>query len=66
MIANAAVALIGIGLLSIGALAIAAPETAALMSAFRPRRRKREPTFGQPRPATWQLDVGSWSSSLFE
>ena len=31
MIANAAVALIGIGLLTIGALAIAAPETAALM-----------------------------------
>ena len=31
MIANAAVALIGIGLLAIGALAIAAPETAALM-----------------------------------
>ena len=30
MIANAAVALIGIGLLTIGALAIAAPETAAL------------------------------------
>jgi len=31
MMANAAVALIGIGLLTIGALAIAAPETAALM-----------------------------------
>jgi len=31
MIANAAVALIGIGLLTIGALAIAAPETAAFM-----------------------------------
>ena len=31
MIANAAVALVGIGLLTIGALAIAAPETAALM-----------------------------------
>ena len=31
MIANAAVALIGIGLLTIGVLAIAAPETAALM-----------------------------------
>lgn len=31
MIANAAVALIGIGLLAIGTLAIAAPETAALM-----------------------------------
>ena len=31
MMANAAVALIGIGLLTFGALAIAAPETAALM-----------------------------------
>ena len=31
MIANAAVALIGIGLLAVGAVAIAAPETAALM-----------------------------------
>ena len=31
MMANAAVALIGIGLLTIGALAIAAPETAAFM-----------------------------------
>ena len=31
MIANAAVALIGLGLLTVGVLAIAAPETAALM-----------------------------------
>ena len=31
MIANAVVALIGIGLLAVGALAIAAPETAAMM-----------------------------------
>ena len=58
MIANAAVALIGLGLLTVGVLAIAAPETAALMFGVPAQTTEARPYVRAT--ATRDVAIGCW------